>query len=375
MGNSRTQSGRLIIWWVFPPLKNDLLLRAARRQRTERVPVWVMRQAGRYLPEYRAAKGNTKFFETCRTPELVCELTIQPIRRYNLDAAIIFSDILVIPVALGLTVANDPGEGPVFADPIKCPDDIKRLKPDFDPVVELGYVYESITLTRNKLEGKVPLFGFSGAPWTLMKFMIENVSAGPNPNKSRQFLVEHPEAGHELLAILKDAVVKHLVYQIKAGAQIVQVFDSFAGELGPIMFSKFELPVLRQISREVKENLKALEIDPVPMVVFAKDAHFAIEDLSQSGYEVVGLDWCVEPLHARKLAGNHVSLQGNMDPVMMFAPKDEIRKSVKEMLNNFGTQGYIANLGHGVLKDTDPDHLAEFIDAVHMYSEDMNKIS
>ncbi|CAL1536696.1 unnamed protein product [Lymnaea stagnalis] len=360
---------------IFAPLKNDLILRAAKGQKTERVPVWVMRQAGRYLPEYREAKGNTKFFATCKDPELVCELTLQPIRRFNLDAAIIFSDILVIPVALGLTVANDPGEGPVYADPISTPEDVKRLNTNFDIVSELGYVYEAITLTRVKLEGKVPLFGFTGAPWTLMKFMIENVSAGPNPNKARKFLVEHPEASHELLGILKDAVVRHLVHQIKAGAQIVQVFDSFAGELGPNLFSKFELPILRQIAREVKEQLKEMAIDPVPMVVFAKDAHFAIEDLAQSGYEVVGLDWCVQPLHARKLSGNHVTLQGNLDPVMLYATKDEIKKAVKDMLNKFGTQHYIANLGHGVLKDVDPDHLGVFVDAVHTYSEDINAVS
>ncbi|BFZ16286.1 hypothetical protein BsWGS_19324 [Bradybaena similaris] len=359
----------------FPPLKNDLILRAARGERTEKVPVWLMRQAGRYLPEYKEVKGNTKFFETCRNPELVSELTLQPIQRFNLDAAIIFSDILVIPVAMGLSVANDPGEGPVYANPISCPADLKRLNSDFDIQTELGYVYEAINLTRVKLEGKVPLIGFTGAPWTLMKFMIENVSAGPNPNKARRFLVEHPDAGYQLLDMLRDAITRHLVFQVKAGAQLLQVFDSFAGELGPSLFSKFELPVLKQIAKSVKEKLLEMSLDPVPMIVFAKDAHFAIEDLSLSGYDVVGLDWCVEPLHARKLAGNRVTLQGNLDPVMLYASKDEIRKAVKEMLNKFGTQHYIANLGHGVLKDIDPDHVAAFVDAVHTYSEDMNAVS
>ncbi|CAG5136718.1 unnamed protein product [Candidula unifasciata] len=359
----------------FAPLKNDLILRAARGERTERVPVWLMRQAGRYLPEYKEAKGKTKFFETCRNPELVSELTLQPIQRFNLDAAIIFSDILVIPVAMGLTVANDPGEGPVYGNPISSPDDLKILNPNFDILTELGYVYEAITLTRVKLEGRVPLIGFTGAPWTLMKFMIENVSAGPNPNKARTFLVEHPDASHQLLGMLRDAITRHLVYQVKAGAQLLQVFDSFAGELGPHLFSKFELPILKQIAKDVKEKLLELNLDPVPMIVFAKDAHFAIEDLSLSGYDVVGLDWCVQTLHARKLAGNRVTLQGNLDPVMLFASKDEIKKAVKEMLNKFGTQRYIANLGHGVLKDTDPDHVAVFVDAVHRYSEDMNAVS
>ncbi|ESP02451.1 hypothetical protein LOTGIDRAFT_205092 [Lottia gigantea] len=357
---------------VFAPLQNDLILRAARGEKTERVPVWIMRQAGRYLPEYKKAKGDKPFFATCRDPELVSELTLQPIRRYPLDAAIIFSDILVIPIALGLTVANDPGQGPVFADPVLEPSDVDRLNPDPDMTKELGYVYEAITLTRKKLEGKVPLFGFVGAPWTLMKFMVENVSAGPNPNRARRFLVEFPEAGKKLLKILTDAVINHLVLQIKAGAQIVQVFDSYGGELGPKLFNEMELPCLKRIALEVRKKLKESNMEPVPMVVFAKDAHFAIEDLASSGYEVVGLDWTIRPTHARRLAETKVTLQGNMDPVMMFASKDEIRKGVKEMVQKFGTQRYIGNLGHGVLKDTDPDHLGVYIDAIHEYSEEMN---
>ncbi|XP_076463238.1 uroporphyrinogen decarboxylase-like isoform X2 [Babylonia areolata] len=331
-----------------------------------------MRQAGRYLPEYKAAKGDTKFFATCRNPHLVSELTIQPVNRYPVDAAIIFSDILVIPIALGMKVANDPGEGPVFAEPILKAEDVNKLNPDFDIQDELGYVYEAITLTRHNLEGKVPLFGFCGAPFTIMRFMVENVSAGPNVNRARRFLVECPEAGARLLGILKDAIVRHLVEQIVAGAQIVQVFDTYAGELGPALFARYELPMLRSIAAEVKEKLKERNVDPVPMIVFCKDVHFALEELSKSGYDVVGLDWTIQPLHARRLTAPRVTLQGNMDPVMMFATKEEIRKGVKEMLEKFGTQRYIANLGHGVMKDTDPDHLGEFIHAVHKYSEDMN---
>ncbi|KAL8583570.1 hypothetical protein ACOMHN_028341 [Nucella lapillus] len=282
----------------FPPLKNDLILRTARGERTEKVPVWVMRQAGRYLPEYKAAKGDTKFFATCRNPELVSELTIQPVKRFPVDAAIIFSDILVIPIALGMTVANDPGEGPVFAEPILQPEDVDRLKPDFDPQEELGYVYQAITRTRHDLQGAVPLFGFCGAPFTLMRFMVENVSAGPNVNRARRFLVEWPEAGGRLLTILKDAIVTHLVQQVIAGAQIVQVFDTYAGELGPALFARYELPLLRAIAAQVKEKLKEKQVDPVPMVVFCKDVHFALEELSNSGYDVVGLDWTIQPLHA-----------------------------------------------------------------------------
>ncbi|KAK6180527.1 hypothetical protein SNE40_012667 [Patella caerulea] len=357
---------------VFAPLQNDLILRAARGEKTERVPVWVMRQAGRYLPEYKAAKGDKAFFATCRDPELVCELTIQPVKRFEVDAAIIFSDILIIPLAVGLTVANDPGQGPVFADPILLPSDVDRLNPKPDMEKELGYVYEAITLTRKTLQGKVPLFGFAGAPWTLVKFMIENVSAGPNPNRARRFLVEYPVAARKLLEILTDAVITHLVLQIKAGAQIVQVFDSYGGELGPKLFNEMELPCLRRISHEVKKRLVEEKLEPVPMIVFAKDAHFAVEELANSGYDVVGLDWTMKPTHARRLAGSNVTLQGNMDPVMMFASKEEIKKATKEMVQKFGTQRYIANLGHGVMKDTDPDHLGVYIDAIHQYSEEIN---
>lgn len=356
----------------FPPLQNDLILRAAKGERTEKVPVWVMRQAGRYLPEYKAAKGDKKFFATCRDPVLVSELTIQPVKRFEVDAAIIFSDILVIPIALGMEVANEPGEGPVFAKPIRKAEDVDKLKLDFDIQEELGYVYEAITLTRYNLEGKVPLFGFTGAPFTLMRFMVENVSAGPDINRARRFLVECPEAGARLLSILKDAIVRHLVEQIAAGAQIVQVFDTYAGELGPGLFTKYELPLLKTIAMEVRQQVAERKLEQVPMVVFCKDVHFALEELSKCGYEVVGLDWTIQPLHARRLMGTKVTLQGNMDPVTVFATKEEIRKAVKEMVEKFGTQRYIANLGHGVMKDTDPDHLGEFINAVHKYSEDMN---
>ncbi|XP_041358207.1 uroporphyrinogen decarboxylase-like isoform X2 [Gigantopelta aegis] len=359
----------------FPPLQNDLILRAARGEQTERVPVWLMRQAGRYLPEYGQAKGARGFFETCRNPQLVCELTIQPIKRFALDAAIIFSDILVIPIALGLKTANDPGTGPVFEKPIQTPDDLARLNPDFDIQQTLGYVYKAITLTRKTLEGQVPLFGFSGAPWTLMKYMIENLGAGPNPNKTRRFLVEFPEAGEKLLKIITDAVIRHLVEQIKAGAQIVQVFDSLAGEMGPTLFTKYELPCLREIAYRVKDKLTTLGITPVPMVVFAKDAHFAIEQLSSIGFDVVSLDWTMQPTHCRRLAGSSVTLQGNLDPVILFTKEDEIRKEVKEMLQKFGTQRYIANLGHGVMKETNPDTVGIFVDAVHSLSEEINKQS
>ncbi|XP_033738319.1 uroporphyrinogen decarboxylase-like [Pecten maximus] len=361
-----------MITQFFPPLKNDLILRAARGEKVERVPVWLMRQAGRYLPEYNAYKKehSADFFKTVQTPSMACEITLQPLRRFDLDAAIIFSDILVIPQALGMEVDIVEGKGVVFSFLLETPDDMERLNTDVDVVKELHYVMDAITLTRHQIEGKCPLFGFSGAPWTLMKFMIDGGSHSPLP-KARKWLVKYPKESHNLLSILTSKVIDYLVAQIKAGAQIVQVFDSCAGELGPIQFNKFSLPYLKDIAYGVKDILSQEKIEPVPMVVFAKDAHFALEDLSKIGYEVVSLDWTQKPLHARRLLGAKVTAQGNLDPALLYAPQDELKHAVKEMLEKFGTTRYIANLGHGIHKDTDPENVKVFIDAVHYYSEDM----
>ncbi|XP_013416642.1 uroporphyrinogen decarboxylase [Lingula anatina] len=356
---------------AFPPLKNDLLLRAAAGEKTERVPVWAMRQAGRYLPEFHEVRSKHDFFEVCQTPELACEITLQPIRRLDLDAAIIFSDILVIPQAVGMKVEMVPGKGPTFDDPLKTPDDMKNLKKDVNVYETLNYVFEAITLTRHKLEGKVPLIGFSGAPWTLMAYMIEG--GGSNTfSKAKKWLYVHPEESHQLLQLLTDIIVQYLVGQVQAGAQILQLFESHAGCLGPGNFSKFALPCIKQISKRVKEELSVRGTKPVPMIIFAKDAHFALEELGESGYEVVALDWTVKPKHARRLAPN-VTLQGNLDPCALYASEEEISKMTKEMLKNFGTQKYIANLGHGMYPDHNPDHLAAFINSVHRHSEQMNQ--
>merc|ERR1712004_582788 len=357
---------------AFPPLKNDLILRAARGEVTERTPVWVMRQAGRYLPEFREFRLNHEFFEICRTPELACEITLQPIRRFNLDASIIFCDILVVPQALGMEVLMVPGKGPSFPSPLVVPEDLEKLNKNCDVHKELGYVYEAITLTRHNLEGKVPLIGFSGAPWTLMSYMIEG-GGSTTQSKAKRWLYAYPEDSHKLLQMLTDVIVEYLVGQVQAGAQTLQLFESHAGILGYKNFIKFSLPYIRQISTKVKQRLTEQGFTPVPMTIFAKDGHFAIEELSQSNYEVVGLDWTVKPQHGRRLAGTEVTLQGNLDPCALYAPKDEIKKMVKEMVEKFGPQKYIANLGHGIYPDMDPDHLATFIDAVHTYSEEVNE--
>ncbi|XP_072560511.1 uroporphyrinogen decarboxylase isoform X2 [Paramormyrops kingsleyae] len=349
----------------FPELKNDTFLRAAWGEETQHVPVWCMRQAGRYLPEFRETRAATDFFRTCRSPELCCELTLQPLRRFPFDAAIIFSDILVVPQAMGMEVQMVPGKGPTFPEPLKDPDDLQRLRSKVDVAAELGYVFKAITLTRHKIEGKVPLIGFSGAPWTLMTYMIEG-GGSTTQSKAKRWLYCHPEASHRLLKQLTDVIVEYLLAQVAAGAQALQVFESHAGCLGPREFREFALPYLRDIARRVKDKTKDLGLDNVPMIVFAKDGHYALEDLAESHYEVVGLDWTIDPRSARERTGGKISLQGNMDPCALYAPK--LDSIVGQMLDGFGTRGYIANLGHGLYPDMDPEHVGAFVDAVHSHS-------
>uniref|UniRef100_A0A674MK63 Uroporphyrinogen decarboxylase n=1 Tax=Takifugu rubripes TaxID=31033 RepID=A0A674MK63_TAKRU len=350
-------------------LLNDTFLRAARGEDTEHVPVWCMRQAGRYLPEFRKTREGRDFFDTCRSPEACCELTLQPLRRFPFDAAIIFSDILVIPQALGMNVQMVAGKGPTFPEPLKEPEDLQQLQAKVDVSKELDYVFKAITLTRHKIEGKVPLIGFSGAPWTLMSYMIEGGGSNTH-SKAKRWLYRHPEASHMLLKMLTDVIVQYLLGQVAAGAQALQVFESHAGILGPVEFKEFSLPYLRDIARRVKDKLKEAGED-IPMIVFAKDAHYALEDLSQSHYEVVGLDWTIDPQSARERTGGKVSLQGNMDPCALYAPKERISQIVKKMLEGFGKKGYIANLGHGLYPDMDPENVGAFVDAVHQHSKQM----
>ena len=350
---------------AHPPLKNDLFLRAARREPTERVPVWIMRQAGRYLPEFRAVRAEHDFFSVCRTPELACEVTLQPLRRFPLDAAIIFSDILVVPQALGLEVQMVKGKGPHFPNPLDGPDALQRLvTPDVQK--DLGYVYEGIALTRRVLGGRVPLIGFAGAPWTLMAYMIEG-GGSKTFSESKAWLFRHPEASHELLQAVTDVVVDHLAAQADAGAQALQVFDSWAGILSPQHFAAFALPYLRQIA----ERLKASHPD-VPLIVFARGAHYALAALAETSYDVIGLDWTIFPQAARAIVGDRAALQGNLDPCALYGSPQSIRSGVEQMLAGFGTEGYIANLGHGMHPDHDPDHAGAFIESVQEISTQMN---
>jgi len=351
----------------FPQLQNDLLLKAARGEKVNRAPVWVMRQAGRYLPEFREMRAERDFFTICQTPDLACEITLQPIRRFpGLDAAIIFSDILVIPQALGMVVEMKPGVGPVFDKPLSVPDDLDKLVVP-DVKTALKYVYDAISLTRHKLEGKVPLIGFTGAPWTLMAYMIEG-GGSKTQSKAKRWLYQYPEASRRLLDLLTNVCVEYLVEQVRAGAQLLQVFESNAEYLGPDQFNKFSLPYLTQISSRVKSVLSSESLEQVPITVFAKGGHYAVSSLSKSGYDTIGLDWTIDPALARQAAGDKVTLQGNLDPCALYADLDEIDKMVGDMADKFGGQRWIANLGHGIYPDMAPEHLERFIQAVHKHS-------
>lgn len=367
---------------AFPPLQNDTLLRAARGEPVPRVPVWIMRQAGRYLPEFHTVRSKHDFFHVCRTPHLACELTLQPIRRYDLDAAIIFSDILVIPQAMGMEIKMVGGFGPTFTAPLQTPQDLDALLAETgaEKIVEnLSYVFDAISLTRRELKGKVPLLGFSGAPWTLMAYMVGGggMSRG-GFDKAKRWLYRYPEASHRLLSILADTIALYLCRQVDAGAQGLQLFDSWAGELAPDMWHTFCEPYIRRIAERLAEKKKQCT-EFFPLIVFSKgNAWYALEKLAKiPGIDALSLDYTMDPSAARERVqqGSEsaavVALQGNLDPNALFASPDVIRQHVRKMLQQFGTRAYIANLGHGLMPDHDPEHVRVFIDAVHDISQEM----
>ncbi|CAG0918380.1 unnamed protein product [Notodromas monacha] len=335
---------------AFPPLLNDRLLRAARGESVDQVPVWIMRQAGRYLPEFRELRSKHDFFEICRTPELACEITLQPVRRFPLDAAIIFSDILVIPQALGMEVVMKPGEGPVFPQPLESVEDLSRLKPVSGVNLELDYVFKAITLTRTELNGKVPLIGFAGAPWTLMSYMIEG-KGSKTCSKAKKWLYKFEKESHELLEKLADAVAMFLVAQVEAGAQMLQVFESHAEHLNRALAKKYCIPYWKKIRETLKLRLGERD---VPVVIFPKGGSFCYEDVKDLGYQVVGIDWTVDPVEARRILGESVTLQGNLDPCALYADHEDLKRIATAMVGNFGKSRYIANLGHGIYPDMEP---------------------
>lgn len=349
----------------FPPLKNDRILRAARGEEVDKTPVWIMRQAGRYLPEFRELRSKHDFFTICQTPNLACEITLQPIRRFDLDASIIFSDILVVPQVMGMIVEMKPGVGPVLPNPLLDPSHLSRLiLPNVE--TDLKYVGDAITLTRHKLEGKVPIIGFSGAPWTLMCYMIEG-GGSSTMSKARPWLYKYREDSHKLLQMITNVIIEYLVLQVKAGAQLLQVFESNGNFLNLELFKEFSFKYLKQICEKVKEKLIAENIPNVPMIVFPKGATLdSLELLAKDQcYDVIGLDWTVNIQEARKRLGNNVTLQGNMDPCAMFDTKENVLNRATKIGKNFGKHRYIANLGHGILPETPITSVESFIAGVH----------
>ncbi|TYZ66656.1 hypothetical protein PybrP1_007474 [[Pythium] brassicae (nom. inval.)] len=352
----------------MPTLKNDLLLRALRGEKTERVPVWCMRQAGRHLPEFRALRNaGYNFFTMCEVPEIAVEVSLQPLRRYHMDAVIIFSDILVIPQAMGMEVIMKPGVGPVLPNPVRHPEDIAKLELNPDIEKTLGYVLDALNLARQEIKGEVPLIGFVGGPLTLLCYMIEG---GGSRTKAilKTFLYQHPKAAHDLLQAVTDVCVRFLIAQQRAGAQALQVFESVGAEvLTQAHFYEFAFPYMAQIAARVKDAAPA-----TPLVVFSKGTPYAYAALADTQYDCVGLDWQSDPAEVRRLVGDKVSLQGNFDSSAIYAAPEVIRDEVKKMLRAFGTQRYVANFGHGCFPDMDPAHVNTFIKAVQEISLEMN---
>ena len=342
-------------------LKNDILLRALQRQPVDRTPVWIMRQAGRYLPEYlktRAEAGS--FMDLCQTPELACEVTLQPLRRFSLDAAIIFSDILTIPDVMGLKLYFVAGEGPKFEHPLQSADDIRKL-PSPDVNESLGYVMDAISLTRRELGGKVPLIGFSGSPWTLATYMIEGGSS-KTFSKAKKLIYQDPEIAHQLLEKLAVTVTNYLNAQIEAGAQAVQIFDTWGGALSAQAYQDFSLRYMAQIVSGLKRENEGRR---VPVILFSKGCNTQLERLADTGCDALGVDWTVSLDEARNRVGDRVALQGNLDPSVLLASKKVIRREVSQTLNSFGQgAGHVFNLGHGIIPDVDPEHLSALISAV-----------
>ena len=339
-------------------LQNDLLLRALNGEMTERPPVWVMRQAGRILPEYRAVRSQLSGFkELVETPELACEVTIQPVDLLGVDAAILFSDILVVPEAMGLPYELIEKVGPRFPETIRSASDLSRLHP-VEPEEHLKYVMDAVRLTRRELDGRVPLIGFAGAPWTIFCYMVEG-GGSKEWSRARRMLREAPELAEDLLDRITDATIAYLNAKIEAGVQAVQLFDSWAGALDRTLFERYSLPRLRRICESVKG---------APMIVFAKGAGWQMDRLATLTCEALGVDWHMPVAEARNRAPEHV-LQGNLDPSVLYGTEAEVRTATQQMLRDFGRGRHVANLGHGVYPDIDPDRVRAFIDEIQRSGE------
>jgi uroporphyrinogen decarboxylase len=355
----------MVMKTLMAELKNDRLLRALFRQPVDETPVWIMRQAGRYLPEYRAVREKAGDFRTlCTTPELACEVTLQPLRRFPLDAAILFSDILTIPDAMGLGLFFTEGEGPRFTKPVRTADDVKALTVP-DPEVELRYVMDAVRLIRRELDGKVPLIGFAGSPWTLATYMVEG-SGSKEFGLVKAMMFDQPELMHHLLAVLAESVTAYLNAQVAAGAQVLMLFDTWGGVLTPRDYRAFSLDYMERI---VSGLTREHEGRRVPVILFTKNGGQWLEAIAASGCDALGVDWTTDLKEARARVGHSVSLQGNMDPSMLYASDKRLRDEVGSVLESYGRgSGHVFNLGHGIHPHVNPDKVAVLVDTVHALS-------
>lgn len=346
-------------------LKNDLFLRALKKEKIERTPIWVMRQAGRYLPEYRAVRKNTDFLTMCKTPELAAEVTLQPIDLIGVDAAIIFSDILVIPEAMGMHLEMHEGRGPVFPSPIRSEDDFKSLK-NIDPTSDLKYVLDAVSLTKRELDGRVPLIGFSGSPWTLLTYMVEGGGSKTFSNV-KKMIYNNPKLAHSILDKLASAISVYLSAKIEAGANAVQIFDTWGGILSQSDFEEFSLQYVEKIISNIKR-------DTEPVIFFPKGVHYNLDKVASCGMDALGLDWTMDLGKVRELVGDKVALQGNLDPTTLYGSKEVIEDRALKTMQSYGNgSGHVFNLGHGILPDVPPENLKTLVNFVKENSQQFHK--
>jgi uroporphyrinogen decarboxylase len=338
-------------------LKNDLFLRALRGESVSRPPVWMMRQAGRYLPEFMEIRKKYDFFTRCRTPELASEITTQPIKRFGMDAAILFSDILVVPQAMNLEVQMKPEFGPYIPNPIRDQKGIDNLiAPDVNE--SLDYVFQAIKASKEKLNNEIPLIGFAGSPWTILCYMVQG-QGSKTFDEAKKFCFSSPAEAHNLLQKITDTTINYLKGKVNAGVDAVQIFDSWGGLLSPSDYQDFSLKYIQQIIDFLK--------DSAPVIVFGKGCWFALKEMSQSGASALGVDWTCSARNARYLSGGNITLQGNFDPSRLLSPPSEIKRMVLKMIDEFGKDKYIVNLGHGILPGIPLENVKAFIDSVKEY--------
>jgi len=339
-------------------IKNDLFLRALKGEIVERPPVWMMRQAGRFLPEFMEIREKYDFFTRCRTPELASEITVQPIRRFGMDTAILFSDILVIPQAMNIEVEMKPNFGPYLPNPVRDQKGVDNvIIPDVN--VELDYVMQAIKATKELLNNEIPLIGFAGSPWTILCYVVQG-QGSKNFDKAKEFCFTQPLTAHQLLQKITDTTIAYLKAKVKAGVDVVQIFDSWGGMLSPVDYQEFSWKYINQIIEALK--------DEAPVIAFGKGCWFALQEMAKSNASALGVDWTITPQNARYLTGGNITLQGNFDPSRLLSPPAIIKKMVHKMINDFGKDKYVVNLGHGILPNIPLDNAKAFIDAVKDYS-------